>query len=207
MTSARLPLVALSTCATPSMPASVELPVQVAGGVGELGEDEDLLVCQLLRLEQADELLELVVVLGLELPGFFEEADDLVEVEEGLLHHLDDFVFVAAEPGRPRQEILAGRCPHPRPRHRPRPKARADAASRSRAPRRSGASSARAASSRRRSRCDFKERQQLSQQAVAGQLERGDRALEALQELGADQADDLLLAVLLEGIDALVVPL
>ena len=54
---------------------------------------------------------------------------------------------------------------------------------------------------------DLDEREQLLQQAVAGELEGDDRALEALEELGADQADDLLLPVLLEGVDALVRPL
>ena len=98
MTSARLPLVALSTCATPSMPGLVELALQVAGRVGELGEDEDLLVGQLLGLEQADELLQLVVVLRLELPGLVEELHDLVEVEDGLLHHLGNVELLALEP-------------------------------------------------------------------------------------------------------------
>ena len=51
---------------------------------------------------------------------------------------------------------------------------------------------------------DLEEGQELPQQAVAGELEGDDRALEPLQEVGADQADDLLLAVLLEGIDRLV---
>ena len=97
MTSARLPLVALSTCATPSMPASSSCRLQVAGGVGELGEDEDLLAGELLGLEQADELLQLVVVLGLELPGLVEELHDLIEVEEGLRHHLVDVVLLAVE--------------------------------------------------------------------------------------------------------------
>ena len=41
----------------------VELALQVAGGVGELGEDEDLLVGKFFRFEQSAELLELVVVL------------------------------------------------------------------------------------------------------------------------------------------------
>ena len=79
------------------MPALIELALQVAGGVGELGEDEDLLAGEFLGLEQADELLQLVVVLGLELPGLVEELHDLVEVEEGLGHHLLDLVLLAVE--------------------------------------------------------------------------------------------------------------
>ena len=75
----------------------VELPLEIAGRVCELGEDEHLLARQFLGLEQADELLQLVVVLGLELPGFIEELRDLVEVVKGLLDHLDDVVVPAIE--------------------------------------------------------------------------------------------------------------
>ena len=71
--------------------------LEVAGRVGELREDQDLPVGQRPRLEQADELLELVVVLRLELPGFVQELHDLVEVEEGLGHHLLDVVLGPVE--------------------------------------------------------------------------------------------------------------
>ena len=64
------------------------MTLEIAGRVGELGEDQDLLVGQRLGLEQADELLKLVVVLRLELPGLIQELHDLVEVEEGLGYHL-----------------------------------------------------------------------------------------------------------------------
>ena len=79
------------------MPASSSCSLQIAGGVGELGEDQHLLAGELLGLEQPDQLLELVVVLRLELPGLVEEVHDLVEVEERLGHHLLDVVLVAVE--------------------------------------------------------------------------------------------------------------
>ena len=181
--------------------------MQVAGRVGELGEDEDLLAGQLLGLEQADELLQLVVVLRLELPRLVEELHDLVEVEEGLVHHLGNVVLLALEPldgveqllrddvlvlgfvvvlapeleltlGRVAEDLGVLRLPALQPLLL-------------------GVGLA----------VHFDEGEQLLQQAVAGQLERDDRALEALEEVRADEADDLLLPVLLERIDALVRPL
>ena len=46
-----------------------------------------------------------------------------------------------------------------------------------------------------------------AQQAVAGEFEGGHRALEPLQKLGPDEADDLPLTVLVEGIDVRELPL
>ena len=54
---------------------------------------------------------------------------------------------------------------------------------------------------------NLKEGEQLLEQAIAGQLEGGDGALEALEEVGPDQADHLSLAVLFERVDVLVRPL
>jgi hypothetical protein len=54
---------------------------------------------------------------------------------------------------------------------------------------------------------NLQEGEQLLQQTVAGELERDDRALEALQEQGADQADDLPLPVFFEGVDPGIPPL
>ena len=51
------------------------------------------------------------------------------------------------------------------------------------------------------------EGQQLLEQAVARSLERPHRALEALEEVRPDEPDDLVLAVVLERVDALVRPL
>src|SRR3984893_13699901 len=42
----------------------------------------------------------------LELLGFFEKAHNLVQVEEGLLYHLHDLIFVAAEPGNRLKKLL-----------------------------------------------------------------------------------------------------
>ena len=53
---------------------------------------------------------------------------------------------------------------------------------------------------------DLDEGQQLLEQAVAGELEGGDGALEALEKVGPDEADHLSLAVLLERVDVLVRP-
>ena len=179
----------------------VQETLEVASRVGELGEDQDLLVGQRLRLKQADQLLELVVVLRLELPGLVQELRDLVEVEEGLGHHLFDLVVgpVEALDGvehllrndvlvvrlhavlAPELELAMGdvtqdvgllRLP---PREAPF----------------LGVALA----------VDLEEGEQLLEEAVAGELEGGDGTLEALEEVGADQADHLLLAVLLEGVD------
>ncbi len=53
---------------------------------------------------------------------------------------------------------------------------------------------------------NLKEREQFLEEAVAGELEGGDGALEALEEVGPDEADHLSLAVLLERVDVLVRP-
>ena len=146
----------------------VELALQVTSGVGELGEDQDLLVGEFLRLEQANQLLQLVVVLRLELPGLVEELHDLVEVEEGLRHHLGDVVLLAVEALDRVEHLL---------RHDVlvlgsslvfAPEFELALASRSRGSRRSGSSSAPAASSRRRSRCGLRGTRELLQQPIAG---------------------------------------
>ena len=189
------------------MPALSSCRFEVAGGVGELGEDQDLLVGSSFDLSSRIELLQLVVVLRLELPSLVEEVHDLVEVEECLgrssrrrrtprgraarrVEHLlgDDvlvlgFVVVLAPEvelalARVAEDLGVLRLPVFEP-----PLLGIGLA------------------------VDFEEREQLLQQAVAGQLERDDRALEALEELRADEADDLLLPVFLEGIDARVRPL
>ena len=116
----------------------VELSLQVAGGVGELGEDQHLLAGELLRLEQPDQLLQLVVVLRLELPGLVEEVHDLVEVEEGLVHHLVDVVLLAVELLDRVEHLLRDDVLVVGLVARRRPRARAGAASRSRGSRRSG---------------------------------------------------------------------
>ena len=51
---------------------------------------------------------------------------------------------------------------------------------------------------------NLKEGEQFLEEAVAGELEGGDGALEALEEVGPDEADHLSLAVLLERVDVLV---
>ena len=50
-----------------------QLPLEIARRVGELREDENLLVRQRLGLQQTDELSELVVVPRLELAGLVQE--------------------------------------------------------------------------------------------------------------------------------------
>ena len=45
----------------------VDLALEVAGGVGKLGEDEHLLAGEALGLEQSNELVKLVIMTGLEL--------------------------------------------------------------------------------------------------------------------------------------------
>ena len=53
---------------------------------------------------------------------------------------------------------------------------------------------------------NLKEGEQFLEEAVAGEFEGGDGALEALEEVGPDEADHLSLAVLLERVDVLVRP-
>ena len=74
---------------------SVELPFQVTRRVGELRKDEDFLVREFPGLEQADQLLKLVVVPGLELPDLVEELHDPAKVQEGLGDHLRNLVLLA----------------------------------------------------------------------------------------------------------------
>ena len=67
--------------------------LEVARGVGELGEDEHLLPgCGLVRLEEFDERLELVVALGFHGADEFEELGELVEVVVGVDEDFADFV-------------------------------------------------------------------------------------------------------------------
>ena len=53
---------------------------------------------------------------------------------------------------------------------------------------------------------NLKEGEQFLEQAVAGELEGGHGALEALEEGGPDEADHLFLAVLVERVDVFVRP-
>ena len=53
---------------------------------------------------------------------------------------------------------------------------------------------------------NLEEGEQFFEEAVAGELEGGDGALEALEEVGPDEADHLSLAVFLERVDVLVSP-
>ena len=179
---------------------------EVAGRVGELGEDQDLLVGQRLRLEQADKLLELVVVLRLELPGLVQELHDLVEVEEGLGHHLlyvvilpvealdrvdhflgnDVFVIRLLAFLAPQIEVaLDGVAQDLGVLRLPALKALL-----------LGVALA----------VNLEEGEQFLEQAVAGKLEGGDGTLEALEEVGPDEAYHLSLAVLLERVDVLILP-
>ena len=69
----------------------------VPRGIRELTEDQHLPVRELLRLQEPSELLKLVILLRRELAGLLEEADDLVEVEEGLVQDLIDLVLVPGQ--------------------------------------------------------------------------------------------------------------
>ena len=95
MTSARFFLLVLSSSSTSVDARLAEVLGDVPGRVRELGEDQHLPAGEVLRLQQPDQLLQLVVVLRLELSGLREEADDLVEVEVGLVEDLVDLVLVA----------------------------------------------------------------------------------------------------------------
>ena len=53
---------------------------------------------------------------------------------------------------------------------------------------------------------NLKEGEQFLEETVAGELEGGDGAFEAFEEVGPDEADHLSLAVLLERVDVLVRP-
>ena len=184
----------------------VKLPLQVAGRVRELRKDKDFLPGKVFGLEQPLEAQEFVVVFWLELSGFVEKLDDLVEVKESLGEHFLDLVFPAVEPLdgiehfrrhdvfvlgflgililRPKLQLTSRRITQnfhvlrfP--------------------PRQPSLFAIRVA-------MDFHESQKLSQQTVARQLEGSNGALKTLQEVGADQTDDLLLSILLEGVDVLV---
>ncbi len=75
-----------------------QLAVQVTGRVGELAEDEQLVLLQdPIRREQLQEGLELVVVLGLELLEFLQELDDLIQVAERVVEDLRDVELLAVK--------------------------------------------------------------------------------------------------------------
>jgi len=143
----------------------------------------------------------------LELLRFFEKAHNLVKVEEGLLYHLDDFIFVATELFHRLKQfgrhdvvicvlgvalfpelILAVRHVVKHLRVLMLPPVKAFLLSVCLA-------------------MHLKEREQLPHQSITGQFERGHRALKPLEKPRADKAHDLLLAVLLEGVDTLVISL
>ena len=82
----------------PSDSCRHQLAVQVTGRVGELAEDEQLVLLQdPIRREQLQEGLELVVVLGLELAEFVEELDDLIQVAERVVEDLRDIEQLAVK--------------------------------------------------------------------------------------------------------------
>ena len=141
---------------------------------------------------------------GSKLPGFVQELGDLVQVEEGLGHHLLDVVVGPVEVldridhllgddvvvvgllavltpeielalGGVAQNIGVLRLPPLK------------------APLLGVALAV-----------NFEESEQFLEEAIAGELEGGDGTLEALEEVGPDQADDLFLAVFLERVDVRV---
>ena len=180
------------------MPASIQLPLEVAGRLGELGEDQHLVPLQhRVGLQQLDQRLELVVVLRLELAQLVEEVGDLVQVVERLVDDLVDVVLLAVQVLDTSSSISSvtmsssassssssensSRC------------LLVDVADQFLVPE---SASVPGGASRRSSRVLHDEGQELAQQTVAGALEGVGGTLEALEELGADQADDLLLAAL-----------
>ena len=157
-----------------------------------------------LDLSRRMSFLELVVVLRLELPGLVQELHDLVEVEEGLGDHLlyvvlgpvealdrvehllGDDVFVVGLLAflTPELELtVGGVAQHFGVLRLPALEALL-----------LGVALA----------MNLKESEQLLEEAVAGELEGGDGALEALEKVGPDEAYHLSLAVLLERVDVLV---
>ena len=76
----------------------LELLVEIVGGVGELGEDDDLPVLQVfVGLEHLDEGLELVVLGRINLGTEIEEIDDLVEVHESVVENFVHLVEIGVE--------------------------------------------------------------------------------------------------------------
>ena len=178
--------------------------MEIAGRIGELGEDDDLLPRKFFRLQKPDEFLQLVVVLRLELPRLLEELHDLVKIEHGLIHHLDNVVLVAIKPLHGVQKLrrgdvlvrilflsispvleLALACVSEDvgvlvlPAFQP-PLLRFGLA------------------------VHRDEGKEFLQQAVAGKLKGTNRTLKPLQELGPNQGDHLPLTTFYEGIDTRV---
>ena len=69
-----------------------QLALEVAGGVGEFGEEEHLSPGErLVGFEELDERLELVVALGFHVADELEESGELVQVVVGVVEHLVHF--------------------------------------------------------------------------------------------------------------------
>ena len=178
--------------------------LEIASGIGELGEDEDFLAVEFLGLEQADQLLQLIVVLWIELPGLLDELHDLVKVEEGLGHHLINPVLAAVEAFNGVEHFLGHDVlglvlvTSLAPKLKLEPRREAENLTVLSLPTLQallfGVCLA----------VNLQESQQLLEQAVAGHFERGDRALEPFEKVGSNQTHDLLLPILLKRIDALV---
>src|SRR5262249_67661 len=149
---------------------------------------------EFLRLEQANELLELVVVPGLELPGLGDEMHDLIEVAICLCNHRGYVVLFAVEvldlvEHLLGHDVLVSRLVTNFAPELELPRACVT----------EGVSVVRLPEFQLllfgyRPAVDYQKREQLLEKAIAGELKRGDRTLEALEEVRPDQADDLLLA-------------
>ena len=180
----------------------------VAGGVGELGEHQHLAVDQVFAAKQPGELFELVVLGRGEPAGEVEELAYLVEVEEHLVHDLGHVVLVAGQlpPGGGIEQFLGNHilvdiflivfAAEGQPElafgvvadHR-------------------GVLALPAVVAlllRIGLAVNLHEGQEFAQQQVERLLEGVHRALEPLEEHGADEAHHLALAVLLKSVNAVV---
>ena len=139
--------------------------------------------------KQADELPELVVVLRLELPGLVQELHHLVEVEEGLGHHLLDVVRGPVEVLDRVEHLLGDDVFVVRLLAflAPELELALDGVAQDIGVLRLPALEALLLGVALA--VNLKEGEQLLEEAVAGKLEGRDGALEALEEVGPDQAD------------------
>ena len=178
--------------------------LHVAGGVGELGEHQHLAAREVLGAEQPGELAHLVVLVGGETTARVEEADDLVEVLEGLVDDGGHVVLVARQFLDRLQQLgrddvligfLVGLAVEVQPELGLGP-----VADHLRVP---AQPAVEPVLLRARLAVDLDEGQQLAHQPVERLLERVHRALEPLEEHGADQPHHLALAPLLERVDVL----
>ena len=188
-----------------------QVRLDVAGGVGELGEHQHLATCQIRGAQEADQLLQLVVLCWLEPADHVDESHDLVEVGECLLEDRRDVVLLPGQIGDRLEQLrrddvlfrvllgvlLSGFVAvevemeltlGPVADHLGMPALPGLVA----IPLGVGVA------------VDLHERQQLAHEPVEGLLEGEGRTLEPLQEQGADEAHHLALAVLLERVDAAV---